>query len=172
MREQARIAVKAHGITAFFVVFWFVAIPLLAVRLDPYIDVDLPQQLTYLGYVIAPFALGLSYISLLVFIVRGRGTALPTDPPKVFVVRGPYRYVRNPMYIGNLIFILCEALIFRSPGIFLYFLIICVITNIYVAKTEEKALETRFGREYLAYKQNVRRWIPSLHWARNEKATA
>jgi protein-S-isoprenylcysteine O-methyltransferase Ste14 len=172
MRERTKISLKAHAVAVYFAFCWFVAIPFLVMRLDRYINLDFPETLVYIGYLIAPFAFGLSYSSLLIFVFRGHGTALPADPPKVFVVRGPYRYVRNPMYIGNLCLILCEAFIFRSPGIFLYFLILSAITHIYVTTREESDLEKRFGPEYLTYKHTVRRWMPSLNWIRREKFAA
>jgi protein-S-isoprenylcysteine O-methyltransferase Ste14 len=172
MREITKTNLKAHAVAVYFAFCWFVAIPFLVLRLDRFIKISVPETLVYIGYSMAPLAFALSYSSLLIFVFRGRGTALPADPPKLFVVRGPYRYVRNPMYIGNLVLILCEAFIFRSPGIFLYFLVLSAITHIYVATREEGDLEKRFGPEYLTYKQTVRRWLPSLNWIRRENLAA
>jgi protein-S-isoprenylcysteine O-methyltransferase Ste14 len=52
--------------------------------------------------------------------VTGRGTLTPVDPPTQLVVRGLYRYVRNPMYLGAFTLLLGEAALFESSAIRLY----------------------------------------------------
>src|SRR6267143_3524387 len=54
------------------------------------------------------------------FAVTGGGTPAPIDPPKKLVVRGLYRYVMNPMYVGVLSILLGEALLFESQRLFEY----------------------------------------------------
>ncbi len=104
----------------------------------------------------------LSYASFIVLVATGYGTAFPTDPPRHFVVAGPYRYVRNPMYIGNLGMVLAVSLVSASPGIVGYFVLLSVITDRYVALVEEPTLVERFGHPYEVYRQAVGRWIPTL----------
>jgi protein-S-isoprenylcysteine O-methyltransferase Ste14 len=105
--------------------------------------------------------------SLYLFWSKGRGTLAPWDPPRRFVVDGPYRYVRNPM-ISGVIFILCgEAAALQSlrhaawAGAFL------VMNAIYIPMFEEPQLAARFGNPYHEYMRQVRRFVPRLTpWSR------
>jgi protein-S-isoprenylcysteine O-methyltransferase Ste14 len=94
------------------------------------------------------------------FVARGRGTPAPFDPPREFVAAGPYRYVRNPMYIGGFGVLLGGGLTVRSPSIvglaFLFLLLVHLLVLLY----EEPALTSRFGEPYLHYKSSVHRWLP------------
>jgi protein-S-isoprenylcysteine O-methyltransferase Ste14 len=54
------------------------------------------------------------------FASAGKGTPAPIDPPKRLVMRGLYRFVRNPMYVGVLLALLGEAWLFRSRAILVY----------------------------------------------------
>lgn len=96
------------------------------------------------------------------FWTRGRGTPAPWDPPRVFVVEGPYRYVRNPM-IGGVIFILiAEALILRSRPHAEWAALCFVINLIYIPLLEEPMLDARFGASYREYRRHVRMFVPRL----------
>src|ERR1041385_3571557 len=63
-------------------------------------------------------AIALSCVFTFVFI--GKGTSAPFDPPKKLVVRGPYRFVRNPMYIGAGMTLAGAALFYESLSVFIY----------------------------------------------------
>src|SRR5471032_793934 len=69
-------------------------------RFDPVLGGALPAWTPYASapFVVAGAALVLSCVCL--FVLRGRGTPAPFDAPREFVAVGPYRYVRNPMYVG------------------------------------------------------------------------
>src|SRR5580765_3647726 len=54
------------------------------------------------------------------FFASGQGTLSPLDPPRALVVRGLYRYVRNPMYLGVLLILIGEGLLTHSTGLFVY----------------------------------------------------
>jgi len=82
-------------------------------------------------------------------------------PPANVVARGPYRYVRNPMYLGHLIFMLGLAITFSSIAAALLLLIHIVWFHRRVL-ADEARLETRFGAPYLDYKARVKRWIPGI----------
>src|ERR1700730_15889914 len=58
------------------------------------------------------------------FTFAGLGTPAPIDPPKELVVRGLYRYVRNPMYVGILSILVGEAFLFASQRLFEYAVIV------------------------------------------------
>ncbi|MGH7522024.1 MAG: methyltransferase family protein [Gemmatimonadales bacterium] len=90
----------------------------------------------------------------------GRGTLAPVDPPKTLVVRGLYRYVRNPMYVGVLGVLLGEALLFQSVPLLTYTAIWFLFVNLFVSFYEEPTLRAQFGESYQQYRRAVRRWIP------------
>jgi protein-S-isoprenylcysteine O-methyltransferase Ste14 len=90
----------------------------------------------------------------------GRGTLAPVDPPKKLVVRGLYRYVRNPMYVGVVLVLLGESALFRSTSVLLYTGVAFLIVNLFVMLYEEPTLRARFGESYDQYRRSVGRWIP------------
>jgi protein-S-isoprenylcysteine O-methyltransferase Ste14 len=98
------------------------------------------------------------------FIFIGRGTPAPFDAPKKLVVVGPYRYVRNPMYLGFALVLLGEAIMLAvfSWRLVEYGLAMVVAVNLLVIFYEEPTLTKRFGESYDTYRANVRRWIPRL----------
>ena len=105
---------------------------------------------------------GLALWSVGLFVRYGEGTAAPWDPPKRFVVRGPYLYVRNPMIISVFIMQLAEAVITGSWPVFGWLLAFVTANLFYIPFIEERGLEARFGEEYRQYKRTVPRWIPKL----------
>ena len=96
------------------------------------------------------------------FAVTGRGTPAPIDPPKKLIVRGPHKYVRNPMYLGVLSVVFGWAVLFRSPEILRYGIGVAVLFHLVVLVVEEPSLRRLFGAEYEEYCRSVRRWIPSF----------
>lgn len=94
------------------------------------------------------------------FITRGRGTPAPFDPPREFVASGPYRFVRNPMYIGAAWVILGAGLALGSPSIVLLAGVFLVLAHFLVVLYEERTLERRFGQGYRRYRATVNRWLP------------
>jgi protein-S-isoprenylcysteine O-methyltransferase Ste14 len=96
------------------------------------------------------------------FIVHGRGTPAPIDPPKQLVAVGLYRYVRNPMYVAGIIALL--GWILWSPSIplivaaFLFF----TAAHLFVTFYEEPTLKRKFGVEYEEYLKRVPRWFPKI----------
>jgi protein-S-isoprenylcysteine O-methyltransferase Ste14 len=96
------------------------------------------------------------------FVFFGKGTPIPLTETKVLVVTGLYRFVRNPMYIAGFLVLAGEALLFQSKGLFIYFLVMFGIFNLYVPAVEEPHLSNTFGGTYKRYRKSVRRWIPRL----------
>jgi protein-S-isoprenylcysteine O-methyltransferase Ste14 len=94
-------------------------------------------------------------------VARGGGGPGLEVPPERIVDQGPYRYVRNPMYLGHLIFMLGLTLTFRSWFALALFLFHLFWFHLRVLKDEAR-LEQRFGAPYLAYKARVKRWLPGL----------
>jgi protein-S-isoprenylcysteine O-methyltransferase Ste14 len=95
------------------------------------------------------------------FTFAGRGTPAPIDPPKELVVRGLYRYVRNPIYIGILLILLGEAFLFASQRLFAYVAVMFMLYFLVVILYEEPTLKHKFGESYRRYCKDVPRWIPS-----------
>jgi protein-S-isoprenylcysteine O-methyltransferase Ste14 len=96
------------------------------------------------------------------FARRGRGTLSPLDPPRTLVVRGLYRYVRNPMYVAVTTILLGEALLLQSRALVVYWAVFFACVNLFVIGYEEPALRARFGESYDEYRRQVRRWIPRV----------
>jgi protein-S-isoprenylcysteine O-methyltransferase Ste14 len=94
------------------------------------------------------------------FAVVGKGTPAPFDPPRKLVVRGPYRHVRNPMYLGAALALAGAAMFYRSLSLLGYLGLFLVATYAFVVWYEEPTLERLFGRDYQAYCATVRRWLP------------
>src|SRR3989442_5226985 len=90
---------------------------------------------------------------------RGRGTPAPFDPPREFVAQGPYKYVRNPMYVGGLGVLAGFGLYQRSLAIVLFALVFISCAHLFVGFYEEPGLDRRFGQSYLDYKRSVNRWL-------------
>ena len=101
--------------------------------------------------------------SIVLFARRGQGTLAPWDPPRHLVVRGVYRYVRNPMISGVLSVLLGETLVLGSTSLLTWFLVVAGVNFIYIPLLEEPQLVEWFGAEYRLYRQHVPRWIPRLH---------
>jgi len=96
------------------------------------------------------------------FTVRGRGTPAPTDPPKELVISGLYRFVRNPIYVGVVIFLLGHVLWHPSLSILWMPLIVAVASHLFVTLYEEPHLRKTFGAAYEQYCREVPRWIPRV----------
>lgn len=97
---------------------------------------------------------------ILAFATLGRGTPAPFDPPRKLVVRGPYRFVRNPMYLGAELALAGAALFYESASLWAYTAGFLLLMHLFVILYEEPALRRSFGEEYENYCRQVRRWLP------------
>ncbi len=116
--------------------------------------------LQWVGVWLIVNGIGLGAWCVNLFNVEGEGTPIPLDPPKRFVVSGPYQFVRNPMAIGLFLMLGGQAMLYQSRIVFLYWLLIVALMNLFVRLVEEPDLARRFGPCYTAYKRQVPRWIP------------
>jgi protein-S-isoprenylcysteine O-methyltransferase Ste14 len=80
------------------------------------------------------------------FVFIGKGTPAPFDPPRKLVIRGPYRFVRNPMYIGAGMTLAGAALFYQSLSVFIYTYVFLLITHLFVVLYEEPTLLANFRR--------------------------
>ena len=99
------------------------------------------------------------------FARSGRGTLAPVDPPRELVVRGLYRYVRNPMYLSVTTIVFGEWLLSGSRALLVYWAVWFAAVNLFVIGYEEPTLRQRFGASYEQYTQRVGRWLPSFRSA-------
>lgn len=126
------------------------------VRIDRSDPVDLA------GVIIVAVGAVLLGVCIFEFARSGRGTLSPADPPRHLVVRGLYRYVRNPMYLAVTTIVLGEWLLTRSPALALYWAGWFACVNLFVMGYEEPTLRDQFGESYEEYARRVPRWVPRL----------
>ena len=119
----------------------------------------------YAGIAVALVGGALALWCILTFAVIGRGTPAPFDPPRKLVIRGPYRYVRNPMYLGAALALCSAALVYRSLPLFGYAVLFVPVTHVFVVWYEEPTLVRSFGAEYDAYRARIGRWLMRVRTA-------
>src|SRR5262249_44185966 len=154
------IAVRATIFGAGFVLLWgWVALGLRD-RYDPALRFALPDWARDLGVVLMLTGGIVALSCIVTFVTRGEGTPAPFDPPRKFVAVGPYRYVRNPMYVGAFLVLLGFGLFEKSPAILLFTLPWFVLAHLFVIVYEEPHLRATFGQTYEQYCQAVGRWLP------------
>jgi protein-S-isoprenylcysteine O-methyltransferase Ste14 len=118
-----------------------------------------PAQIAGLALIAVGGALAL--LCVLTFALIGKGTPAPFDPPRRLVVAGPYRWVRNPMYIGAALALLGAALFFGSVALALYATAFLIVIHLFVLLYEEPTLHRLFGTSYDEYRRSVHRWVPT-----------
>jgi protein-S-isoprenylcysteine O-methyltransferase Ste14 len=126
-----------------------------------------PDSLGDLAAVGAGVACGVVGLTLFAWSVyhfwtRGRGTLAPWDPPRTFVVSGPYRFVRNPMISGVIFILVAEACLLRSESLTEWAGLFTLINAVYIPALEEPMLRARFGEPYNRYTRAVGRFVPRL----------
>jgi protein-S-isoprenylcysteine O-methyltransferase Ste14 len=110
------------------------------------------------GLVAGVLGLGLMFAAIARFHTHGT-SILPIMPTTAIAKDGPYRFTRNPMYLGLLILSMALALVMNSVWPLLFLIPAVVVMNRAVISREEAYLERKFGEQYLEYKRRVRRWI-------------
>ena len=144
--------------SGFLLFFGWIA--LLVRTFDQSFGVSLPAATEIPGAILLVVGATLVLVCAGVFISRGRGTPAIFDAPRAFVAIGPYKYVRNPMYIGGLILLIGFGLYERSISILVLALLLFALVHLFVLLYEEPTLVRKFGRSYQEYRRAVRRWIP------------
>jgi protein-S-isoprenylcysteine O-methyltransferase Ste14 len=122
----------------------------------------LPNWTRVLGIALLTVGGILAFACIATFVVLGKGTPAPFDPPRDFVAAGPYKFVRNPMYIGGFTVLFGFGLYEHSLAILLFALPWLLAAHIFVILYEEPHLHATFGESYEAYRHSVRRWLPRL----------
>jgi protein-S-isoprenylcysteine O-methyltransferase Ste14 len=133
-------------------------VPRLIVRHDaPAPPPEAVRALAWVPLVLGVVAVGWCFSRF----AMARGTPSPMDPPKVLVVEGLYRYVRNPIYLGALAILLGQVLRSGSRDLAGYTILFALACHAFVVGYEEPALTRQFGVAYERYRATVPRWIPA-----------
>jgi protein-S-isoprenylcysteine O-methyltransferase Ste14 len=114
------------------------------------------------GIVIASIGAAIAVWCIVTFAWIGKGTPAPFDPPRRLVVRGPYRFVRNPMYIGGALALAGAVLFYRSLFLLAFCCFFLLAVCLFVLFYEEPTLRRTFGPDYEAYCHRVHRWLPRI----------
>ncbi len=144
-------------------------IPYALARWSPALDrwLHLPRLETGLVGLVAGALLMLSGVAFAAWAahaqgVFGRGTWSPIMPTQRLVIRGPYAYCRNPLHFGMGVFYAGFDIWLGSPAVLALTVLVAVALLTYDRRVEERELASRFGHDYLAYKQRVPFIIPRL----------
>ena len=128
------------------------------------LEVAFPIAALPLGLALAAAFIGLAiWLALdgaaMLHFRRARTSMVPMRPTTALVTSGPYRFTRNPMYVGMAVLYAAVAL---SLGVIWALavlpLVIIAVDRLVIAR-EEPYLERKFGDEYREYKSRVRRWL-------------
>jgi len=112
------------------------------------------------GVLLGASGAALALTCIFTFVFVGRGTPAPFDPPRRLVVQGPYRLVRNPMYLGAGLALAGAALFYQSIALAGYAGSFLLITHVFVVSYEEPTLRRTFDGDYEGYCRRVGRWWP------------
>jgi protein-S-isoprenylcysteine O-methyltransferase Ste14 len=154
------VLVRAATYAAFFIGFVLVYLPARFLAWSGIVAPATTGAPQVAGMIMVTIGTAIALWCVFTFVFIGKGTPAPFDPPRKLVIRGPYCFVRNPMYIGAGITLVGAALYYESLSIFIYTALFFLITHLFVVLYEEPTLRRTFGDKYEAYFRRVRRWIP------------
>jgi protein-S-isoprenylcysteine O-methyltransferase Ste14 len=141
-----------------------IAFAVLALRLDRFFfpGNSIPRLFAILAWPL--FLVGSALIISAVYtLIQSSGTSgAPGDPTHQLVTTGLYRWMRNPIYLGDILLLFGVAFYTRSITYFLVAVLFIPAINLVVSKVEEPNTQARFGESYLQYKQATPRWIPKF----------
>jgi protein-S-isoprenylcysteine O-methyltransferase Ste14 len=118
----------------------------------------LPRPWTLAGVVLAGLGVGLHVAATGTF-RRYRTTVAALAPPNCLAVDGPFRFTRNPMYLGGVLMLLGLGVLLGSATPFLVVPLWMVLMQARFIRREEALLTRVFGEVYEAYSARVRRWL-------------
>jgi protein-S-isoprenylcysteine O-methyltransferase Ste14 len=147
-----------HGASARILEFAILmALPILLHYLIP-VMILVPRPYSYLGAVL--MLLGLALMTWAAMLFRKAGTSFQLQGgSSVLVTSGPFRFSRNPMYLGMLIWLMGLAVLLGSLVVFVFPFLFFLLANLLIIPLEEKSMEQMLGKQFIDYKQRVRRWL-------------
>src|SRR5262245_6118876 len=154
------VLVRALTYAALFIGFVLVYLPTRFLSWSGIVAPATTRAPQVVGMIMVAIGTAIALWCVLTFVFIGKGTPAPFDPPKRLVIRGPYRFVRNPMYIGAGMTLAGAAVFYQSLSISIYTGVFFLLTHLFVVLYEEPTLRRTFGDEYEAYFRRVRRWTP------------
>ncbi len=125
----------------------------------------MPATITWTttGYaVIVALLIGAELIRVWAVGYAGSSTRTRGDRVKDFVHAGPYRHVRNPLYIANILLYSGVGLLFGNPLMAAIIFVYSIVQYAFIVAYEEEILVGTFGVQYDEFHRRVPRWIPSL----------
>jgi len=123
---------------------------------------DPPRALEVLGGALIVAGTGMLLATIARFVLEGSGTPAPVAPTEDLVIGGPYRYIRNPMYLAVLAAIIGQALLLGRLVLVIYAGLFWLVVASFVWLYEEPTLSARYGEQYAAYQRAVPGWWPRL----------
>lgn len=154
------VLVRAITYSTLFIGFLLLFLPARVLAWSGIAQPDRIGPVQVAGVILGSAGAVLALWCIVTFVAWGRGTPAPFDPPRQLVVVGPYRMVRNPMYLGAAFALAGAALFYQSWGLLLYCAAFLLTTHLFVVGYEEPTLRATFGPAYLQYCERVRRWWP------------
>src|SRR5262249_41541369 len=122
----------------------------------PFVPASVPAG--WLGAIV--FALALALFAWAIATVTWAGSNVPTNRPTTTIVdTGPYRFTRNPIYLGMALGLIGLAIAFDSLWLLLALVPLALVIRYGVVAREEAYLERKFGDAYRGYRARVRRWL-------------
>ena len=144
--------------TGFILLWYWLALDVKSY--DKNLNILLPNWFEIFGIAIMIIGGIITIICGGIFSFKGKGTPAPFDSPREFVASGPYKFVRNPMYIGGGMVLIGFGMYELSFSMILFSFVWLLFFHLLVLFYEEPVLEKKFGQSYLEYKKNVNRWLP------------
>jgi protein-S-isoprenylcysteine O-methyltransferase Ste14 len=122
----------------------------------PFLPVDLPAG--WLGAIV--FVLALALVAWAIVTITRAGSNVPTNLPTTAIVEsGPYRFTRNPIYLGMFLGLIGLAIAFDNLWLLMMLVPFALVIHYGVVAREEAYLERKFGDAYRGYGSRVRRWL-------------
>lgn len=152
-------AIRAAIYSAGFIFLWAYA-ALWVRQYDSALGISLPSWLVRPGIVCISLGAPIALSCIITFVVKGRGTPAPFDAPRQLVAVGPYRWVRNPMYLGAGLVVVGYGFYVHSLSVLLLAAAMWIAVHLFVFFYEEPTLHAKFNGSYENYCRSVSRWLP------------
>jgi protein-S-isoprenylcysteine O-methyltransferase Ste14 len=138
---------------------WLIGMIIVALLVDLSLQLPAIVQHRPAGVVLIVVGLALSAWARLTF-SKHRAEIFPwSEAHSTLVATGPFRFSRNPMYLGLLVIGVGAALVAGTWLMWLVPVLLFVLDNFVIMPYEERSMERTFGDAYRAYRSRVRRWI-------------